>query len=145
MKIEIANQSHLAEINIIRKAISQDITNGHKLADIDFYEFENNNKRVSFVNLVAQKTVGYITVHNFEMFDQDDSIFEMFVLPEYQGRGFGSALIKHTEKHIKANMPFKRLLLGVLHSNERAFALYKRLDFEVLKSEPKGMYMSKVI
>ena len=55
---------------------------------------------------------------------------EAFVLPEFQGKGFGSELFAFVEKEFGGKA--RRLRLEVAPSNERAIRLYKRLGFTPL-------------
>lgn len=145
MKISKATESDLEAINSIRNAISIDDTSDHQLSSIDKFEIENNTSRATFIAKLDSRVVGYLTVHSFKNFEDDDAIFEVFILPQYQKRGVGTALIQHTEEHVMQHMKIKRLLLGVLGNNERAISLYSRLDYLEIKRDAKGLYMAKKI
>jgi len=146
MKISVANPSYLNDINFIRDEIRKDLTNDHNLSAIDEYEIENNQDRVTFVAIKEEIVVGYINLHRFDQLgNNQDAIFEVFVLPSLQGKQIGTTLIRNAEMHIKANMSFSRLVLGVLNSNNRAYNLYEKLGYENVKSDTKGTYMAKNI
>jgi ribosomal protein S18 acetylase RimI-like enzyme len=55
-------------------------------------------------------------------------IDELYVIPEYRNRGIGTLFIRQL---IDAKETVA-LQLEVFHDNERAFALYKRLGFEIV-------------
>ena len=51
MKIQIANSNALESINKIRKAITEDTTSGHNLADIGEMEIKKTDKQITFMVL----------------------------------------------------------------------------------------------
>lgn len=53
---------------------------------------------------------------------------EIYVRPDYQGKGLG----KEVFQYVIANIPAARYRLEVEEDNERAISLYKRLDFKLL-------------
>ncbi len=53
---------------------------------------------------------------------------ELFILPAFQGRGFGSAFFAWMEQHV----PAERYRLEVAPENARVVKLYERLGYEPL-------------
>lgn len=53
----------------------------------------------------------------------------MMVLKEYRGLGIGKLLIGNLLKWAENNPYIEKICLGVLSTNERAIALYKKLGF----------------
>jgi ribosomal protein S18 acetylase RimI-like enzyme len=57
-------------------------------------------------------------------------VYQLFILPEYQGRGIGSACM--TRIVDDASLERKSVVLQVLKVNARGFAFYRRLGFTVV-------------
>ena len=66
---------------------------------------------------------------------------EVFLLPEYQGRGIGTQLVK--QELARARHQHKPLRLRVLREN-RARALYERLGFAVSSEAETTLWMEAV-
>jgi ribosomal protein S18 acetylase RimI-like enzyme len=60
-------------------------------------------------------------------------LHKLYVLPELQGRGFGSLLLRHVEHQVRA-AGTHRLVLSVNKRNAQAIAAYKRNGFAVIDS-----------
>ena len=69
-------------------------------------------------------------------------IRQLFILPEYQGRGIGSACMTRIANN--ANLEQKPVMLRVLKINTRAIAFYKRLGFVVVNDDPSHLQMEKL-
>jgi putative acetyltransferase len=69
------------------------------------FVFEENGKLAGFISLVGER------------------ICALFIAPEMQGRGIGSALLEHA-KTLRG-----RLSLKVYRENKRAFCFYKKCGF----------------
>ena len=77
------------------------------------------------------QTAGYAVLNKMFMREVGGVVVwteELYILPEYQGKGLGSAFFKWLEK----NVPAARYRLEAEPDNIRAMALYKRLGYEVL-------------
>jgi len=66
---------------------------------------------------------------------------EVFLLPDYQGRGIGTQLVK--QELARARRLHKPLRLRVLREN-RARVLYERLGFVVIDEAPETLWMQAV-
>jgi ribosomal protein S18 acetylase RimI-like enzyme len=73
--------------------------------------------------------------------DEEDAIrlAEIEILPDWQGRGIGSSIVRWLmQEAAKAEKP---LTLRVLHINERARALYERLGLRPFKEIETHVYL----
>lgn len=60
-------------------------------------------------------------------------LHKLYLLPELQGRGLGSRLLKHCEAEAR-RLGAQRLILSVNKRNARAIAVYRRHDFVIAES-----------
>lgn len=58
----------------------------------------------------------------------DDQISDIWVAPEFEGRGIGSALVRALEKQI-VDRGFSEAFIQVAAANERAAGLYRHLGY----------------
>ena len=79
-----------------------------------YYAYELNNEFIGFICILD--------------LDTELEIIDVFVLPEYQGNGYGDKLLKY----ILDNYKNRNYFLEVNVNNERAINLYKKNGFEVL-------------
>ena len=66
---------------------------------------------------------------------------QIFILPEYQGRGIGSACM--TRIIDNANLEQRVVVLQVLKVNTRGIALYRRLGFTIVGEDSVYFQMEK--
>ena len=66
-------------------------------------------------------------------------LVKVYLRKEVQGRGLGSELVRKVIE--EANAQGKAVRLRVLRVNVRAVALYERLGFKVVGSEPERFFM----
>ena len=69
-------------------------------------------------------------------------INQIYILPEYQGRGIGSACM--TRIIDDANLEGKSVILKVLKINTRGIALYRRLGFTIVGESSEYSQMEKL-
>jgi ribosomal protein S18 acetylase RimI-like enzyme len=72
---------------------------------------------------------------------QPDSLYihEVQILPEFQSKGLGTAVVQHViEQGAHRKLP---VTLSVVPANPRAKRLYERLGFEVTRVEPPFIRM----
>lgn len=67
---------------------------------------------------------------------------QLFILPEYQGRGIGSACM--TRIIDNANLEQKSVMLQVLKVNTRGIASYQRLGFTIIGESSTHVQMEKL-
>jgi ribosomal protein S18 acetylase RimI-like enzyme len=77
------------------------------------------------VVMVENQIVGYIHVDSR---DETPHVRMMCILPEYQGKGLGSTLLRSFIQRVSAEG--KNVKLGVFKINSAARRLYERLGFE---------------
>lgn len=64
---------------------------------------------------------------------KEQDIDDIFVVPEYQGKGYGSEIVKATI-NLALDRNHTKITLGVVAWNKVAFNLYKSLGFEIYQS-----------
>ena len=69
-------------------------------------------------------------------------IHQLFILPEYQGRGIGSACMTRIVKD--ANLAQKPVMLQVLKINTRAIAFYQSFGFAIADEDSSHVQMEKL-
>lgn len=68
---------------------------------------------------------------------------QLYILPEYQGRGIGSACM--TRVLDDANLRQKPVVLQVLKVNTRGVAFYQKLGFIIVGETPTHFQMRKMV
>lgn len=93
-------------------------------------DFENDFDNYIFkIIVVDEKDVGFIQID--ESIDSIN-IIEIHIIPEYQGKGIGSSILKNIIE--RANNISKIVKIGCFKDNIRARNLYERLGFKVVKT-----------
>lgn len=69
-------------------------------------------------------------------------LHQLFILPEYQGKGIGSACMTRIVN--EANLAQKPVMLQVLKINTRAVAFYQRLGFTIADDDSTHVQMEKL-
>ena len=69
-------------------------------------------------------------------------IHQMFVLPEYQGKGFGTACMNRIVADARAQK--KAVTLQVLRINTRGIAFYRRLGFSIFNEDSTHVQMKRL-
>ncbi|NRG17137.1 GNAT family N-acetyltransferase [Rhizobiales bacterium] len=82
---------------------------------------------------VAGKTVGYATYGRSRMRELpfEGEIYELYILPEYQGLGFGTKLFQATRRAL-VRMRLSGATVRVLSENEAAMRFYRSLGGQLL-------------
>lgn len=104
---------------------------------IDFEEgfILDNFKKI----MIDELFIGFIETQEC---DNQINIAEIHILPEYQGFGIGSDLIRNTVAEAKEKN--KSTTLGCFKDNVNAFKLYKRLGFEMV-NETETHFVLKIV
>jgi ribosomal protein S18 acetylase RimI-like enzyme len=111
----------------LNKATMKDVVDqvwGWNEAFQQAYFKEHFNTAGASIIVVRGKDVGGL---QYEEAPQSITLVELQVLPEYQGKGLGTAILKHLINEAKASR--KDILLQVLKPNIRARRLYERNGF----------------
>jgi ribosomal protein S18 acetylase RimI-like enzyme len=97
--------------------------------------FSTENTKIIKIDNVAIGTV--------DVKEEEQRIFlsGLYLFPEYQNKGIGTAIITDIEK--KAKETGKRIELEVLHVNKKARELYKRLGFTLTEGDDTKYLMYK--
>ena len=86
--------------------------------------------------------IGYAkVVHAPE--EQKCYLSSLYVLPGHQGKGIGSLLLQHAERHAVA-FGTHEIWLGVMVQNTRTMQWYERIGFVFVKEEPFTMGSTSV-
>jgi len=102
--------------------------------------FQNNFSKAEWQIIVAggQNAGGLRFEHR--LVDGDLFLANIHLLPEYQGGGIGSAIVRDLEA--QANIASVPLTLNVLKSNPGALRLYERLGLLVVSENEERYFMS---
>ena len=108
----------------------------------DNYQRERHNKEFTshdfHIIQFHETDVGFfITSSTPDMLKVD----QIYILPQYQGRGIGSACL--TRIVDDANLEQRSVVLQVLKVNTRGIALYKRLGFTIVGEDSIYLQMEK--
>ena len=98
-----------------RKAV--DILKEAETQPEGIFVYEIDGKIAAFMNTYMDKRFSY------------GKVFTLAVVPQHQGKGLGTLLLKHAEKVFKENK-MKLMRIDVLEDNPNAYNLYEKLGFE---------------
>lgn len=121
----------------LTKALDQDLS----ITDGDEHEFYNqfNGLEDLAVVLIAYRDNQAIGCGAFKMYDEFTAeIKRMYVLPEEQGKGVASALLKELEK-LASSLAYKTCILETGIRQPDAIALYKKNGYDITANY--GPYM----
>lgn len=85
---------------------------------------------------VSGEKAGYY--HFYQNEDGEHEIDDLYIFPKYQNQGIGSEVIQKCCSSV--NVP---VMLYVFIKNEKAVALYKRLDFEIIRTVNGSRYVMR--
>lgn len=111
-------------------------------SDINFARLHDDPHVWSFVGEVKGHVVGYAR----GKVNQDQNRFyleSLYVLPEFQGSGIGTELLKIVEKKAK-ELDFTDIWLGVMVQNVPSLEWYKKLGFQFVEESPFQMGKTSV-
>ena len=109
----------------------------------DSYQRKLHNRRFAAQDVCIiqfrEIDVGFLAIsHTLDMF----KVNQLFILPEYQGRGIGSACM--TRIIDDANLEGKPVVLQVLKVNTRGVVFYQRLGFTIVGESATHVQMEKL-
>lgn len=111
-------------------------------SDINFARLHDDPHVWSFVAEVKGHVVGYARgkLNN----DQNRFYLEsLYVLPEFQGKGIGTELLKMVELKAK-DLKYPDIWLGVMVQNIPSLEWYKKLGFQFVEESPFQMGKTSV-
>ena len=107
----------------------------------DTYQRDLHNRRFAAQDLrIIQfhgTDVGFLSTSTSDMLKVD----QLYILPEYQGKGIGAACMKRIIDD--ANAEQKPVTLQVLRINTRATAFYQRLGFTIVDENATHFQMKR--
>ncbi len=111
-------------------------------SDINFARLHDDPNVWSFVAEVKGHVVGYAR----GKVNQDQNRFyleSLYVLPEFQGKGIGTELLKLVELKAK-ELQYLEIWLGVMVQNIPSLEWYKKLGFQFVEESPFQMGKTSV-
>jgi len=109
----------------------------------DNYQRERHNKEFASYDFriiqFRETDVGFLITSSTS---DTLKVNQIYILPEYQGRGIGSACLTHIIDD--ANLAQKSVVLKVLKVNTRGIALYQRLGFTIVDESSEYFQMEKL-
>ncbi len=111
-------------------------------SDINFARLFDDTNTTSYVAEIKKNIVGYARMKINEQ--QNRCYLEsLYVLPEFQGKGIGTDLLKIVEQNALKNS-FNQIWLGVMEQNIPSLEWYKKLGFQFVEQSPFQMGKSTV-
>ncbi len=109
----------------------------------DNYQRKLHDKRFAAQNVCivqwCEVDVGFLAIsHTSDMLKVD----QLFILPEHQGRGIGSACMTRIVND--AGLEQKPVMLQVLKVNTRGIAFYQRLGFTIIGESTTHVQMERL-
>ena len=109
----------------------------------DGYQQELHNRRFAAQDVciiqLYEVDIGFLAVsHTLDTL----KVNQLFILPEYQGKGIGSACMNRIIDD--ANLEQKPVVLQVLKVNTRGIAFYQRLGFTIIGESATHVQMEKL-
>ena len=108
----------------------------------DSYQRELHNRRFAAQDISViqfrEVDVGFLAIASTS---DALKVNQLFILPEYQGRGIGSACMTRIINN--ANLKQKPVVLQVLKVNTRGVAFYQRLGFTIVGESLTHFQMEK--
>ncbi len=100
-----------------------------------YFQWELLKKEFGFFGALWRSIVQKFSVDNLK--DNELYIGSIAVAEDYRGKGFGTQLLNTVNDFAKKN-GFETIILDVVDTNPRAYELYKRFGFKVIKKRKFG-------
>lgn len=137
-----------------KKATAEDIEPVYELCRKLIHDYERLEsidypKVMQWVRRKIENSIGEYTVicadeqkagyyHFYKNEDGEFELDDLYVFPEFQGRGIGTAVIRRCCASVNAPV-----MLYVFIKNERAVALYERLGFKIAETVHNSRYIMR--
>lgn len=137
------NSARAEDIAPIYQLCRQLILDYEDLANVDL------DRVLNWVQKKLEDSIGEYTVVSvdgqkagyYHFFQNEDGLFELddlYIFPEFQNKGIGSAVIRTC-----CNAVSEPVMLYVFAKNHRAVSLYQRLGFEIVETVRNSRYIMK--
>ena len=140
-ELKQATENDSAFFYMVKKTVLKDYIENIWGWDEQFQlQFHQENYHPALTQIILYTNVAIGTV---EIKEDDESIFisSLYILPEYQGKGIGTTIIRNYIS--KADTLKKRVALEVLKLNTGAQKLYKKLGFTLTERDDTKYFMFK--
>ncbi|RBP66627.1 ribosomal protein S18 acetylase RimI-like enzyme [Alkalibaculum bacchi] len=124
IKLKEAEKEDLESLINLSQEIFNDNYEDAKSMIIKSFESEN---RIQYIGMIDKKHIG---MGSASLGNDEASIFGFGVSPQYQGKGFGRAMLKRILTDLK-NRGRENITIEVDSTNKNAFNLYKKCGFKV--------------
>ncbi len=106
-------------------------------SEINFARLYDDPNTTSFVAEIKENIIGYARMKVNQ--EQNRCYLEsLYVLPEFQGKGIGTDLLKMVEQKA-LQFSFNQIWLGVMEQNAPSLEWYKKLGFQFIEQSPFQM------
>ena len=142
MKIIIANESDLDVVRMIAQTTIKKIyPMYYPSGAVDFFSKHHSDEHIRediseekvYILIDGETPVGTVTV-------SEDSINRLFVLPEYQHKGFGKALLDFAEEKILGSYDHVRIDASFPAKRIYRMRGYKETEYNIIETE-NGDYL----
>ncbi len=106
-------------------------------SDINFARLFDDKNTTSFVAEIKKNIVGYARM-KINQDEQRCYLESLYVLPQFQGKGIGTDLLKIVEQKARQHS-FNQIWLGVMEQNVPSLEWYKKLGFQFVEQSPFQM------
>ncbi len=106
-------------------------------SEINFAQLYDDNITIGFVAEVKTHIVGYARM-KIDSEHERCYLESLYVLPEFQGKGIGTELLKIVERKALEHS-FRQIWLGVMEQNIPSLNWYKKLGFQFVEESPFQM------
>ncbi len=83
------------------------------------------------VHLPGKKVIGHVELCDINLNDRSAKVARMFVVPEEQGKGYGTKILHKVLNAGFEKLGLKKILLNVVIFNLPAIACYKKVGFSI--------------
>ncbi len=134
---ELYNELREYELSLLKDEIKKIQINWERKKDIKSIRKFLRSKNIKiFVAEDCEKTVGFIIGEVSKGVKYKEGSFDIFVKPDFRGKGIGKNLMKEMTDWFK-NKSCKSIRLNVYSSNKEAKEFYKNLNFKLISETYK--------